>query len=63
MWINANELVHGTVADQAFAQFLIAANGDLSYDADGTGAGAAVLVAHLSGINAATFASGNIVVR
>ncbi len=59
--IAANELVHGTVADKAFAQFLIAANGDLFYDADGTGgASANVLVAHLSGINAATFASGNI---
>lgn len=61
--INANELVHGNAADQAFAQFLIDANGDLSYDADGTGiVSTAVLVAHLSGINAATFLSSNIIV-
>lgn len=61
--INANELVHGTVADQAFAQFLIAANGDLFYDADGNGGGSTnVLVAHLTGINAANFTDADIIV-
>ena len=57
------ELVHGTVADQNFAQFLIAANGDLFYDADGTGgASMNVLVAHLTGINAVNFTNADIVV-
>lgn len=58
-----NELVHGTIADQAFSQVLIAANGDLFYDADGTGnASANILIAHLTGINAANFTNANIIV-
>jgi Ca2+-binding RTX toxin-like protein len=44
----ANQLVIGTVANQAFGQFLYnAANGVLYWDADGTGAGAAVAFTRL----------------
>ena len=44
----ANRLVIGTVANQAFGQFLYnAANGVLSWDADGTGAGSAVAFTRL----------------
>ena len=44
----ANRLVIGTVANQAFGQFLYnSANGVLSWDADGTGAGAAVAFTRL----------------
>ena len=60
--IDATELIHGTIAVGAIAQFLIAANGDLFYDNDGTDPNAQILVAHLTGINAANFASGNIIV-
>jgi serralysin len=44
----ANRLVLGTAANQAFGQFLYnAANGVLSWDADGTGGGAAVAITDL----------------
>jgi Ca2+-binding RTX toxin-like protein len=44
----ANRLVLGAVANQAFGQFLYnAANGVLSWDADGTGSGAAVAITEL----------------
>jgi Ca2+-binding RTX toxin-like protein len=44
----ANQLVMGTVANQAFGQFLYnAGNGVLYWDADGTGAGAAVAFTRL----------------
>ncbi|MCB1432167.1 MAG: calcium-binding protein [Alphaproteobacteria bacterium] len=46
--LNANQLVLGTAATEAFGQFLFdAATGDLSWDEDGTGGGAAVVLAHL----------------
>jgi microcystin-dependent protein len=47
--LTANQLVMGTTANQAFGQFLFnTSTGQLRWDADGTGAGAAVNVAILS---------------
>jgi hypothetical protein len=58
----ANRLVNGTVATQAFGQFLYnSANGQLSWDADGTGAGVAELIATLSGAPAITAADFTVV--
>jgi Ca2+-binding RTX toxin-like protein len=48
----ADQLVLGSMADQAFGQFIYdvsSGNGELFFDADGTGAGAAVFIARLTG--------------
>lgn len=50
MALTAGQFVTGTAANAANGQFLFdAASGNLSWDADGTGAGAASLIAHLAG--------------
>jgi hypothetical protein len=60
--LEVNRLVNGTGATQTFGQFLYdSANGQLSWDADGTGAGAALLIATLSGAPAITAADFTVV--
>jgi hypothetical protein len=57
-----NRLVNGTVATETFGQFLYnSATGQLAWDADGTGAGVAVLLATLSGAPAITAADFTVV--
>jgi Ca2+-binding RTX toxin-like protein len=53
--LGASRFVLGTAADQAFGQFVYDAGADeLWFDADGTGAGASVLIADFGGKPALT---------